>query len=52
MIVLSAAGSNIALNELAPVVLGTEEVVLGVPAGDRLVCVGHATVDETTGGET
>ena len=37
LIVLSAAGSNIVLNELTPVKLGTREVVKGVTCGDTMV---------------
>ena len=37
LIVLSAAGSNIVLNELTPVKLGTREIVKGVTCGDTMV---------------
>ena len=49
LIVLSAAGNNIVLNDLQPVTTGTREVVHGVECGDSLICIGHVSVDEKTG---
>jgi hypothetical protein len=49
LIVLSAAGNNIVLDELQPVTLGTKTVVNGVPIGDELICIGHATSNKENG---
>ena len=49
LLVVSAAGNNIQLDELQPITMGTEEKVVAVPVGDRLHCIGHATVDKKTG---
>ena len=46
MLLLSAAGENIILDQHAPVVVGTTEELRAVLVGDPLVCVGVARVEK------